>query len=99
MVMLGDPQQLAQPSQAVHPGESGASALEHLLDGHATIPVDRGVFLDRSYRMHPELTAFVSDLAYEGRLEAAGGRERVAVLGGGPLLRSEARSVGKECRS
>jgi uncharacterized protein len=85
MVLLGDPQQLAQPSQAVHPGESGASALEHLLDGHATIPADRGVFLDRSYRMHPDLTAFVSDLAYEGRLEAAEGRERVAVLGEEPL--------------
>ena len=85
MVLLGDPQQLAQPSQAVHPGESGASALEHLLDGHATIPPERGVFLDRSYRMHPDLTAFVSDLAYEGRLEAAPGRERVAVLGEGPL--------------
>jgi uncharacterized protein len=85
MVLLGDPQQLAQPSQAVHPGESGASALEHLLDGHATIPPDCGVFLDRSYRMHPDLTGFVSDLAYEGRLAAAPGRERVAVLGDGPL--------------
>jgi predicted RecB family nuclease len=85
MVLLGDPQQLAQPTQAVHPGESGASALEHLLDGHATIPPERGVFLDRSYRMHPDLTAFVSELAYEGRLEPAPGRERVAVLGEGPL--------------
>jgi RecA/RadA recombinase len=85
MVLLGDPQQLAQPSQAVHPGESGASALEHLLDGNATIPPERGVFLDRSYRMHPDLTAFVSDLAYEGRLEAAPGRERVAVLGEGQV--------------
>ena len=35
--------------------------------------------------MHPALTAFISDLAYEGRLEAAPGRERVAVLGEGPL--------------
>ena len=66
---IPDPQQLAQPSQAVHPGGSGASALEHLLDGHATIPPERGVFLDRSYRMHPDLTAFLSDLAYEGRLD------------------------------
>ncbi|WP_346619253.1 ATP-binding protein [Blastococcus montanus] len=88
MVLLGDPQQLAQPTQAVHPGGSGASALEHLLDGHATIPADRGVFLDRSYRMHPSLTAFVSDLAYEGRLEAADGRDRVAVLGEGLLAGS-----------
>ncbi|WP_040339814.1 TM0106 family RecB-like putative nuclease [Candidatus Blastococcus massiliensis] len=93
MVLLGDPQQLAQPSQAVHPGGSGASALEHLLDGHATIPEDRGVFLDRSYRMHPDLTAFVSQLAYEGRLEAADDRERVAVLGEGRLSGSGLRVV------
>jgi superfamily I DNA and/or RNA helicase len=88
MVLLGDPQQLAQPSQAVHPGGSGASALEHLLDGHPTIPAERGVFLDRSYRMHPDLTAFVSDLAYEGRLRSADGRARVAVLGEGGLAGS-----------
>ena len=31
------------------------------------------------------LTAFVSDLAYEGRLESAPGRERIAVLAAGPL--------------
>jgi uncharacterized protein len=81
LVLLGDPQQLAQPTQAVHPGESGLSALEHLLEGHPTVPEDRGVFLDRTYRMHPALTAFVSDLAYEGRLESAPGRERIAVDG------------------
>jgi len=81
LVLLGDPQQLAQPTQAVHPGESGLSALEHLLDGSPTVPEDRGVFLDRTYRMHPRLTAFVSDLAYEGRLESAPGRERIAVDG------------------
>ncbi|WP_222271929.1 TM0106 family RecB-like putative nuclease [Modestobacter marinus] len=81
LVLLGDPQQLAQPTQAVHPGESGLSALEHLLEGHPTVPEDRGVFLDRTYRMHPALTAFVSDLAYEGRLESAPRRERIAVDG------------------
>ncbi len=81
LVLLGDPQQLAQPTQAVHPGESGLSALEHLLEGHLTVPEDRGVFLDRTYRMHPALTAFVSDLAYEGRLESASHRERIALNG------------------
>jgi AAA domain len=81
LVLLGDPQQLAQPTQAVHPGESGLSALEHLLEGHPTVPEDRGVFLDRTYRMHPRLTAFVSDLPYEGRLESAPGREQIAVDG------------------
>jgi uncharacterized protein len=83
MVLLGDPQQLAQPTQGVHPGESGLSALEHLLEGHPTVPEGRGIFLDRTYRMHPALTAFVSDLAYEGRLESAPLRERITVRPGG----------------
>ncbi|WP_369253330.1 TM0106 family RecB-like putative nuclease [Geodermatophilus amargosae] len=83
LVLLGDPQQLAQPTQGVHPGDSGLSALEHLLEGHPTVPVGRGIFLDKTYRMHPALTAFVSDLAYEGRLESAALRERITVRPGG----------------
>ena len=71
LVLLGDPQQLTQPTKAVHPFGSGVSALDHLLDGHDVIPPDRGVFLDRTYRMHGEVTGFVSELAYEGRLQSA----------------------------
>jgi hypothetical protein len=52
-VLLGDPQQLAHVSQGTHLHGSGASVLRHLLGGENTIPRDRGVFLDRSWRMHP----------------------------------------------
>jgi uncharacterized protein len=83
LVLLGDPQQLPQPTQGVHPGESGVSALEHLLDGADTIPPDRGVFLGTTYRMHPVLTAFVSELAYDGRLGSAPGLERNEIRPGG----------------
>ena len=38
LVLLGDPQQLTQPTQAIHPDGAGVSALEHLLDGHDTHP-------------------------------------------------------------
>ena len=90
LVLLGDPQQLTQPTKAVHPYGSGVSALDHLRtddDGlvHDVIPDDRGVFLDRTHRMHPSLTAFVSQLAYEGRLESAPGRERLRVEAPGAL--------------
>jgi uncharacterized protein len=90
LVLLGDPQQLTQPTKAVHPYGSGVSALDHLRttdDGlvHDVIPADRGVFLDRTHRMHPSLTAFVSELAYEGRLESAPGRERLSVEAPGAL--------------
>lgn len=84
LVLLGDPQQLAQPSQAHHPDGAGISALEHLLDGAATMPVDRGVFLDRTWRMHPSLAQVVSNLMYEGRLESAPGRERQELQGPEP---------------
>jgi predicted RecB family nuclease len=84
LVLLGDPQQLAQPSQAEHPHGAGVSALEHLLEGAATIHQDRGVFLDQSWRMHPAVTTVVSNLMYEGRLESAPGRERQELLAPAP---------------
>jgi uncharacterized protein len=71
IVLLGDPLQLAQVSQGVHPGGSGASVLEHLLGSEATIPPDRGIFLEHTYRMHPDVCRFVSDVVYDGRLQSA----------------------------
>jgi uncharacterized protein len=76
LVLLGDPQQLPQVRQGVHPGESGCSVLEHVLCGSATIDATRGLFLARTWRMHPDVCGFVSDLAYDGRLGSAPGCER-----------------------
>ena len=70
LVLLGDPQQLAQVSQAVHPPGAGASVLEHLLGEHSTIPPERGLFIDETRRMHPDVCRFVSEVVYEGRLES-----------------------------
>jgi uncharacterized protein len=85
MVLLGDPQQLTQPTQAVHPDGAGISALDHLLDGHDTIPADRGVFLDKTYRMHPAITSFVSQTSYDGRLGSVEGLGLQRVEAGGVL--------------
>jgi uncharacterized protein len=73
VVLLGDPQQLAQVSQAAHPDGAGDSVLRHLLGKRRTVAPAEGVFLERSYRMHPDVCAFVSDLAYDGRLRPAAG--------------------------
>lgn len=70
VVLLGDPRQLAQPSQGVHPDGAEVSALDHVLAGHDTIPADRGVFLPTTRRMHPDVCGFVSDAFYESRLHA-----------------------------
>ena len=91
MVLLGDPQQLTQPTQALHPAGAGISALDHLLDGHDTIPADRGVFLDRTYRMHPAITAFVSQTSYDGRLDSVEGLEIQHIQAAGALSGSGVR--------
>jgi AAA domain/RNase_H superfamily len=70
LILLGDPLQLAQVSQGLHPEGSGSSVLEHLLGEAPTIPEDRGIFLEKSYRMHPDVCVFISEIVYAGRLHA-----------------------------
>lgn len=70
IVLLGDPQQLPQVTQAQHPHGAGASVLEHLLDGQSTIPSERGVFIRESWRMHPDVCRFVSERSYDSRLRS-----------------------------
>jgi predicted RecB family nuclease len=73
IVLLGDQMQLGQPIQGAHPGRSGESCLEYLMDDRPTIPPTEGVFLPRTWRMHPDVCRFISDAVYEGRLQADGG--------------------------
>ncbi len=82
IVLLGDPLQLAQVSQGTHPPHAGASILEHLLGDAQTVPEDRGVFLDTSYRMHPDICDFISASVYGGRLHAAHDTKRQRVNSG-----------------
>ncbi len=84
LVLLGDPQQLEQPLRGSHPEGSEASALEHWLRGSRTLAEDEGIFLERTYRLHPRLAAFTSEVFYEGRLGAVAGLEHQAILG--PVL-------------
>lgn len=71
VVLMGDQMQLGQPTQGVHPGESGLSILEFLLQSHHTVPRDMGIFLGTSYRMHPSVCQFISDAVYDSRLQSA----------------------------
>jgi len=75
LVLLGDPQQLEQPTRGSHPDGTGVSALDHLLQGKATIGEDEGLFLDETWRLHPDICAFTSELFYEGRLRSRHGRD------------------------
>ena len=75
IVLLGDPQQLAHVSQGTHPHGSGVSVLEHILGDNDTVPPGRGVFLDKTYRMHPEVCSFISETMYDSRLTPIEGGE------------------------
>lgn len=68
IILFGDPQQLAQVVQAVHPGGVANSALGHFIGDHAILPGSLGYFVELTRRMHPALTKAVSWLAYEGKL-------------------------------
>jgi AAA domain/RNase_H superfamily len=69
LVLLGDPQQLKQPQKGSHPEGTEVSALEHILQGKKTILPEQGVFLDKTWRMHPAINKYISELFYEGRLQ------------------------------
>lgn len=81
MVLLGDPQQLKQPQQGVHPDGTEVSALEHVLNDKRTISQDQGIFLATTYRMHPAICAFDSELFYEGKLYSTPGLENQRLEG------------------
>ena len=82
IVLLGDQMQLGQPIQGAHPGRSGESCLEYLMDSRPTIPLTEGVFLPRTWRMHPDVCRFISNAVYEGRLQADGAALRRRLTGG-----------------
>lgn len=84
LLLLGDPQQLAQPVKGIHPPGAEASALEHLLAGSPTIDPEHGLLLDTTYRMHPAVAGFVSWLSYDGRVSSAPGLDR-QTIGGVPF--------------
>lgn len=85
VVLLGDPQQLDQPMKGTHPDDTGVSALTHILDGAHTVPADKGLFLEQSWRLHPDITAFTSELFYDGKLHSKDGLDIQVIKSRGPI--------------
>ena len=105
IVLLGDPQQLDQPLQGSHPPGADRSALSHMLADAATIPPGRGLFLETTWRLHPSLCDFTSEVFYDDRLEPEGrlagqrlSTPAAAVDGVGPRL-VEVPTVGADNES
>lgn len=93
LVLLGDPQQLDQPVKGSHPPGAERSALAHILDDHSTMPPELGLFLETTWRLHPEICAYISEVFYEGRLQTEPGRDVQRIDGGAVLSGSGIRFV------
>ena len=85
LVLLGDPQQLDQPAQGAHPDGAEVSALGHLLGSRQIIEEHQGLFLEETWRLHPEICAFTSEAFYEGKLNARPELEGQRVISSGPV--------------
>src|SRR5262249_10243114 len=83
LVLIGDPQQLDQPRQGSHPDGTDVSALDHILRGAQTIGPDQGLFLEETWRLHPDICAYTSELFYEGKLHSKRGLEIQVIKGEG----------------
>jgi predicted RecB family nuclease len=70
LVLLGDPQQLTQVVQALHPGGVDNSALGHFMGDSQVLESNRGYFLDVTRRMHPKVNEPVSWLSYQNKLHS-----------------------------
>ena len=68
IVLIGDHMQLSHPSPVAHPGKSGLSCLEYLLEDRFTVDADKGVFLGKTWRMNSGISRFISQAVYDGRL-------------------------------
>ena len=93
LVLLGDPQQLDQPTKGTHPDGTGVSSLQHILGDHKTIESNRGLFLAQTWRMHPEICAFDSELFYENKLHSKEGCKGQVIISDGEIKGSGLRYV------
>jgi uncharacterized protein len=67
-IFLGDPNQLSQPSHGIHPPGVNLAVLDHVIQERPTMPLAYGLFLETTYRLHPAVSAFISEAFYDGKL-------------------------------
>src|SRR5207244_13246972 len=72
---------------------------EQLLGEEVTVPPDRGLFLEQTWRLRPEICEFVSQAFYEGRLEPAEACEKRSLEAGVGLRFVEVEHSGNRVSS
>ncbi len=80
IILMGDQMQLEQPTQGAHPGKAGLSCLQYFLGDHAVVPEELGIFLERTFRMHPAVCEPLSKVVYEGKLVSDAATQNQAIV-------------------
>jgi len=70
--------------QGSHPEGTDVSALDHILAGARTIAPDKGLFLEETWRLHPSICTYTSELFYDGKLRSKDGLDKQVIKGSGP---------------
>ena len=96
VVLIGDPQQLDQPMQGSHPDGTDVSALDHILVSQKTLSRDKGLFLPETWRLHPDISAYTSELFYESKLGSRAGLDQQIIKADGPVSGSGLRYLPVE---
>ncbi len=79
LVLIGDPRQLPQVQQGAHPYPAKLSCLDWILGEGLNVDPERGIFLPETWRMHPDLCAYISSQFYEDRLRSHSSTARQSV--------------------
>jgi len=93
VVLVGDPQQLDQPTQGTHPDGCDGSALHHILGDSQTISPEQGLFLEETWRLHPSICNFTSEVFYAGKLQPKDDLAKQTVLSQGRITGSGLRYI------
>jgi uncharacterized protein len=68
LILIGDPNQLPQVKKGTQPNKNNQSTFEYLINETNVIDKDKGVFLDKTFRLHPEINNFISNYFYNNSL-------------------------------
>lgn len=93
VVLVGDPQQLDQPTQGTHPDGCDGSALHHILGDSQTISPEHGLFLEETWRLHPSICNFTSEAFYSGKLRPKDDLAKQTILSQGRITGSGLRYI------
>jgi len=69
IILVGDHMQLPKPKTGKQEGNASLSPVEYIMEDKNTIADSRGIFLNKTYRMHDNISNYISENFYENRLK------------------------------